>query len=191
LQSGEIQPIGASSPVKVNVRVIAATNCDLARQVTDGHFRKDLFFRLNTFTLNLPPLRERPRDILDLAQHFARFYSKQFNLPMPDFTQQEKEWLMKYNWPGNVRELESRIKRKILLEETPQELFENPGIDLEAGRQRTSDVWPKWRQLSKEQKQQLLENTLNATGGNITHTAQRLGISRRAVQNLCHKITGK
>jgi transcriptional regulator with PAS, ATPase and Fis domain len=199
LQSGETQPIGASSPVKVDVRVIAATNCNLDRQIKDGRFRGDLYFRLNTFTLCLPPLRERPDDILALAQYFARLFSDQFGAPLPCFSPHEKELLTKYHWPGNVREMESYFKRRVILgdktyeslsiAETTQDIDKgnNAGVPYTFGAAGSRS----WRQLSKEAKRQLLAETLAATGGNITHTAKHLGLSRRAIQKLCRNLANK
>lgn len=117
LQSGEIQPVGAARPVKVDVRVVAATNRDLREDANAGLFRKDLFYRLNVTTLWLPPLRSRTDDIPVLARHFAGQYGKECNLPEPVFSREELAAMREYEWPGNVRELQSYVKRRVLFGE--------------------------------------------------------------------------
>jgi transcriptional regulator with GAF, ATPase, and Fis domain len=195
LQFGEVQPVGASRPVKVDVRVVAATNRDLQEEIRTGRFRKDLYYRLSVITLYLPPLRSRPEDVLALAEHFASLYSKQYGLPEPLTTDAEKDWLAKYDWPGNVRELESHIKRRVLF---GQEVFQvesriggpfgreghNGTRTPHAQIQGQVDPAPVWRKLSESEKRRLLTDTLDRTSGNITVAARQLGISRRTIQKL-------
>ncbi len=115
LQEKEIERIGGKTPVKVNVRVIAATNRNLQKEVSEGRFRTDLFFRLNVFPINLPPLRERKADIPLLASHFISRYAKKTGKKITGISHQALADLMTYNWAGNVRELEHLIERSILL----------------------------------------------------------------------------
>jgi DNA-binding NtrC family response regulator len=171
-QSGEIQPVGASNPQKVDVRVIAATNRDLWQEAEAGRFRKDLYYRLNVVTLRLPPLRCRADDIAALARHFAKEFSKQYGLPEPVLSQAELARLCEYEWPGNVRELENFSKRRVLFGEERLPILESGGV---AG----SKVWRKLTELEKSSR---LIEALELNGGNITATARYLGISRRAVQ---------
>lgn len=119
LQSGEVQPVGASVPTLSDARVIAATNRDLQAEVAAGRFRKDLYYRLNAVTLNLPPLWQRPADVRELAQHFVRLFCARFGLPEPLLTEAELSRLASHDWPGNVRELENYIKQRVLFAEVP------------------------------------------------------------------------
>jgi transcriptional regulator with GAF, ATPase, and Fis domain len=115
LQEREVQRVGGTRPESVNVRLIAATNQDLADGVRSGRFRTDLFYRLNVFPIRLPPLRERPDDIAPLAQHFLRrFAERQHKMP-PRLTAEALEHLIAYSWPGNVRELQNVIERAVIL----------------------------------------------------------------------------
>ncbi len=115
LQEREIDRVGGTAPIRVDVRILATSNRDLAACVRDGRFREDLFFRLNVVTLTLPALRERPQDILVLASHFIRRYSEANHRAAPAMTRDAEAALLAYPWPGNVRELENTIHRAVLL----------------------------------------------------------------------------
>ena len=114
LQEREFAPVGSSRSVKVDVRVVAATHRDLAREVDNGNFRQDLFYRLNVFPLEVPPLREREEDIVLLAESFTRQYARRVGraTAAPDRNQQAR--LLAYDWPGNVRELQNVIERAVI-----------------------------------------------------------------------------
>ncbi|HMK18329.1 MAG TPA: sigma-54 dependent transcriptional regulator, partial [Chitinophagaceae bacterium] len=115
LQEKEIEPIGSRSPVKINVRVIAATNRNLEKEVGEGRFRLDLYYRLNVFPITLPPLRERLEDIPELVQHFINIYNRKSGKKVTWVSERVLESMMTYNWPGNIRELENIIERGVLL----------------------------------------------------------------------------
>jgi two-component system response regulator AtoC len=115
LQDGEFSRLGGKHDVKVDVRVIAATNRDLDRMVADGQFREDLYFRLDVVCINLPPLRERRDEIPILCEYFLKQYSVQYHKPYSDVSPDTMRLLMEYDWPGNVRELENVIKRTVVL----------------------------------------------------------------------------
>ena len=115
LQEKEIEPIGSRSPVKINVRVIAATNRNLEKEVGEGRFRLDLYYRLNVFPITLPPLRERLEDIPELVQHFINIYNRKSGKKVTWVSERILESMMTYNWPGNIRELENIIERGVLL----------------------------------------------------------------------------
>jgi two-component system, NtrC family, response regulator AtoC len=115
LQDGEFARLGGKADVQVNVRLIAATNRDLETAVASGHFREDLYFRLNVVSINLPPLRERREEIPILTDHFLRKYSVQYNKPMTSISQELAQQFHAYEWPGNVRQLENLIKRMVVL----------------------------------------------------------------------------
>lgn len=120
LQEREIEPVGASKPVNVDIRIISATNRNLEEQVALGHFREDLFYRLNVFPIFLPPLRERPDDIPLLARHFLTQISAMEGLESKRMTPQLEKALFHYSWPGNVRQLQNALFRAAVLSETPE-----------------------------------------------------------------------
>jgi two-component system response regulator AtoC len=115
LQDGEFARLGGKHDVRVDVRVIAATNRDLERAVADGQFREDLFFRLNVVGINLPPLRERREEIPLLTEYFLKKYSVQYNKPYSEISGETMQLFMEHDWPGNIRELENLIKRAVVL----------------------------------------------------------------------------
>src|SRR4051812_15580811 len=115
LQEHEFEPIGGSKTIKVDVRVIAATNRDLAAMVREGKFRSDLFYRLNVFPLTMPPLRERPQDIPLLAMFFLQKYARKLGRPVTQIAEETVARLRAYAWPGNIRELQNLIERAVVL----------------------------------------------------------------------------
>src|SRR5690606_26129891 len=129
IQEREIDRVGGTSPVKVDIRVLATSNRDLPQAVKEGQFREDLYFRLNVINVELPPLRERPADIEMLASHFVEKYSKANGVPVKPFSASALEALKKNPWKGNVRELENTMHRAILLSHQddiqPEDIFLN------------------------------------------------------------------
>ena len=117
IQEKEIETVGGIMPKKIDVRIVVATNRDLAEEVEKGTFRADLFFRLNIFPIAVPPLRDRGKDIELLARYFMQSFSKKINRPCPELGKDNLKQIMKYNWPGNVRELQHFVERGILLAE--------------------------------------------------------------------------
>jgi transcriptional regulator with GAF, ATPase, and Fis domain len=115
LQDGEFSRLGGKHDVHVDVRIIAATNRDLETAVANGHFREDLFFRLNVVSIYVPPLRDRREEIPMLIEYFLKKYSVQYNKPYTEISQETMHLFMDYDWPGNVRELENQIKRAVVL----------------------------------------------------------------------------
>jgi transcriptional regulator with GAF, ATPase, and Fis domain len=115
LQEREIERIGGSATIKINVRIIAATNRNLEKEVAEGRFRIDLYYRLNVFPLVLPPLRERKEDIPVLANHFAEIFSRKTGKRITGYSDKVLEDMLNYSWPGNIRELEHLIERSVLL----------------------------------------------------------------------------
>jgi len=115
LEYGEFERVGGIRPIKVDVRIIAASNKDLEEEVKKGHFREDLFFRLNVFPIFIPPLRERKEDIIPLAEYFIQYYAREFNKPIPQMSREFKSALLSREWKGNVRELKNTIERVMIL----------------------------------------------------------------------------
>jgi formate hydrogenlyase transcriptional activator len=119
LQEREFEPVGSSQPVRVNVRVIAATNRNLEESIKTGSFRDDLFYRLNVFPVEVPPLRERRSDISKLAMFFVFHYSKKLGKNIEGISQDTMDRISGYSWPGNVRELQNIIERAVILCQQP------------------------------------------------------------------------
>lgn len=115
LQEREVVRVGSRKPVRIDVRLVAATNVNLAQAVAAGNFRQDLYYRLNVFSLKLPALRERPGDIIPLARHFLKVYGHRLNRAVPELSEHAQQALLKYTWPGNIRELENVIHYAVLV----------------------------------------------------------------------------
>jgi len=120
LQEGEVDPVGSKRPVKINVRILSATNRDLYEMIQTGDFREDLFYRLNVFQLTLPPLRERKEDLRYLAYHFLEKIASEEEKEITGMTEEAEEAIMNYQWPGNIRQLENIIFRAVVLADTDQ-----------------------------------------------------------------------
>ncbi|HUH67024.1 MAG TPA: sigma-54 dependent transcriptional regulator [Syntrophales bacterium] len=184
LQEREITRVGGEDVISVDVRVIAATNKDLVREIEAKRFRDDLYYRLNVVTLNVPPLRERKEDIPLLAQHFLTVFAKKNHKGIKGFSPQAMDRLLKYPWPGNVRELMNAIERGVVLSRS-EYLDENefPLAVREGERQEEATVMPVGAaepSLESVEKDAVLK-ALAATGGNKSEAARRLGITRRTL----------
>jgi len=187
LDSGEIQPVGSTNRTIVNVRIIAATNKNLALMVKQGEFREDLFYRLNVVGLRLPSLRERPEDIGLLAVHFLKKYVEGNNKPISGFSSEALRLMEQYPWPGNVRELENVIERAVLLETgvmiTPESLTTDVRNPVVGGLPSHEEL------LSLEQlvRARIIE-TLQKTGNNKARTAEILGIDRTTLWRMIRRM---
>ncbi len=182
LQEREIDRLGDTRPLHVDVRVIATTNRPLGAMVAEGKFRADLFFRLNVIPLSLPPLRERREDVPDLINHFVRKYASASPSHVVRFSPELIERLQAYDWPGNVRELENFVRRALVLAPSPvvgMELLPEAGF--QTGDPSMGGIEPGL--TLRELERTLLEKTLGATGGNRTRAAGMLGVSLRTVRN--------
>jgi two-component system response regulator FlrC len=190
LQEREIDRLGGSAPVRINVRIIATTNRDLNAEVVRGTFREDLYFRLNVVSLRIPQLRERPGDIASLADHFARRYAEVNGFPFRPLSRAAHLRLATNVWRGNVRELENTIHRAVLLaegEEIEAEAIElaptTPGAREAAATPSGGGVSGLVGRRMEEVERDLILETLCHTLGNRTHAATMLGISIRALRN--------
>ena len=190
LQEKEIERLGGSGPISVDVRIIATSNRNLAAAVEQGQFRQDLYYRLHVINVEIPALRDRPRDIELLAGHFLALYSDQFNKPMLTFAPDAMNKLMQYKWPGNVRELNNVIQRTALL--ANNSIVTARDIPVELGQETSSDNWiatlPIGRTLAEVETQFILE-TLKFHDGNRTHAARTLDISLRTLRNKINEFT--
>ncbi|HJS86340.1 MAG TPA: sigma-54 dependent transcriptional regulator [Acetobacteraceae bacterium] len=186
LQEREIDRLGGAGPVKVNVRILATTNRDLAREAERGTFREDLYFRLNVVNLRVPPLRERPGDIAPLAEHFARRYAEVNGVPFRPLSPAALSMLTAHGWRGNVRELENTIHRAVLLAEGaevgPEAIEVAPPANAAAAPV-ASGVAGLVGRTMEEVERDLILQTVGHTLGNRTHAATILGISIRALRN--------
>ena len=199
LQERSIERLGGRSPIPVDVRVIAATNRDLEGALSEGRFREDLYYRLKVVTLRLPPLRERQDDIALLAEYFLNRFSKEMMVDSPGLTDEAKTIMENYSWPGNVRELSNTVQKALIFsrgapisaEETSQAI-RGEATPTEASRSGESETIQNWvrRALTTSRGDKifseivdrfsglLISEALNMTGGNRSHAAKLLGLSR-------------
>ena len=184
LQEREFEPLGGIQTIKVDTRVIAATNKHLEAEIAAGRFREDLYYRLNVVTLDVPPMRERREDIPCLADFFLKQYAAKNRRLIQGFTPRATDLLMRYAWPGNVRELENIIERAVIMSRgnviTPLE-FPNDIQELDEELKDSQINLTPGRSLKEVEKAMILR-TLEETGGNRTHAARILGITRRTLQ---------
>lgn len=197
IQEREIDRVGGKTPVKVNIRIIATSNRDLQSEARAGRFREDLFYRLNVVNLQLPALRERPADILALADHFSARYAKANGLPPKALSAEARTFLTRHRWNGNVRELENTMHRAVLLSTADEidvnairlpdgtKLDEAPlgGVAQKAAAAADAASRAFVGKTVAEVEQDLILQTLDHCLGNRTHAANILGISIRTLRN--------
>ncbi|MBB1384574.1 sigma-54-dependent Fis family transcriptional regulator [Pseudoalteromonas sp. SG45-5] len=182
LETGEFTPLGANNSEQVNVRLIAATNQDLASAITNGQFRQDLYYRLNTFVITLPALRERKDDILPLAAHFINQFAGKYNKSPCTLSQSVEELLCNHSWPGNIRELSHVIERAMLI--STDSVIELPNIMLDNQVNQGQSI-PKL--TLEELEKQRITDVLQQHNQQITAAAKSLGISRNALYRRMEK----
>lgn len=175
LQEGEILRVGATTPVRVDVRIIAAANASLESEVEQGRFRRDLLYRLNVITIDLPPLRKRQTDIPLLAHHFSNKYSQRYQKPIKGITGEVLERLLRYSWPGNVRELENVVERAVIMADSDQVSSVHLPNRPELGTL-PDDFCTRLVSMADMEKM-LIERTLQSLNGHKGRTAEILGIS--------------
>jgi two-component system response regulator HydG len=181
LQESVIERLGGNEPIPVDVRIIAATNADLAAMVTAGRFREDLYYRLNVINLELPALRHRGEDVVLLADHFLQKYNEKNNKNLQGFKPEALEVLQRYSWPGNVRELENALERAVVLSKA--ELIDVGALpqSVVSGRPRADVVTIPVGTTLRDAEMQLIEATLESTGGDKETAANILGIAARTI----------
>ena len=173
LEEKEFTRVGSNELIKVDVRVVSATNRDIREAIASGQFREDLYYRLNVVTIDLPPLRERKEDVPLLANHFLKKFTAENQKEVSGFSPEVTDFLLKYQWPGNVRELENTIERAVIL-------AQNSEIQLADLLQKSSSLVNSAspiRSLDEVEKNHII-SILNETGRNYTKAAKILGISR-------------
>ncbi len=196
LQQRTVIPLGSSTPRPVDFRLVAATNTSLLDRIAEGTFRQDLYYRLRVMTIDLPPLRERPGDIVPLAMYFVATYAEQTGLPpgkLPSLTPDALEELRRHRWPGNVRELENSIQRALIL---------CGGEEIRAHHLRLEEEGDLWSPESVESlsyedgkqkalaafRRRIVERALSATGGNVTRAAEMCDLTRAAFQRIMRSL---
>ena len=195
LQEKKFTPVGSTREVKTNARIIAATNRNLEKMIEDGHFREDLFYRLNVMPLFLPSLRDRKDDIADLVQHFIKKFNKQMNREISHVSSEAVEVMTSYRWPGNIRELENVIERAFIIENSnvigisslPDSLKEqrsqlNPAQALNAVTQNGDASSPLDFEIFREQSEkEFIVNALKANHGRINQTVAHANIPKNTL----------
>jgi len=183
LQEQSFERVGGTTPLHVDVRIIAATNRNLEDLIRQGSFREDLYYRLNVITIDIPPLRERREDIPPLLQHFVERFSKENQRETPSFSREAWEMLLRYSWPGNVRELENIVHRAVILargdvlttDDLPPVMKALPREASAGARNAIADLPGQVERLEKE----LVLEALRLQDGNQSRAAAQLGISER------------
>ena len=176
LEKRKINRVGSNIDIPIDIRLISATNMPLHNMVAEGKFREDLFYRINTFEVNVPPLRERQDDIPILAEHFIKIYSTKYNKPKLKIKKSTLKLLAKHNWPGNIRELQNTIERAIVLCENDDLVFDDFSI-----KTKEQDQVEKERvTILDEMEKGMILKALRINNGNVTKAAKDLGLQRNA-----------
>jgi DNA-binding NtrC family response regulator len=178
LQNRSVTRIGSNIPVTIDIRLISATNRDLQTMIADGLFREDLLYRINTITIEIPPLRERGSDILLLAEFYLDKYGSKYNKPSLVISQKAKQRLMNYPWPGNVRELQHCIERAVILADKDE--IDESNLALSSNTQQISSYS---FQTFEEMEKQMILASIEKENGNMSAVAKNLGITRPTLYN--------
>ena len=173
LERREISRLGSTTTTPIDVRLLCATNADIHTEVSEGRFREDLFYRINTIEITIPPLRERGEDIILLAEHFLKTYAHKYNKVVTTLNRDARQRLLRHTWPGNVRELMHAVERAVLLAKGPALCAQD--FVLKESARRTAQT----QTLNLERlEQEAIERAMSIAGGNVTRAAELLGITR-------------
>jgi DNA-binding NtrC family response regulator len=196
LQEREFERVGGAETIKVDVRVVSATNRNLETMITDGKFREDLYYRLNVIPITLPPLRDRREDIPLIARHFVAKSCKSNNLALKTLTQEAVRALMAYTWPGNIRQLENAIEhavamsgpaRDIAASTLPADISESSG-SLLMPTVAIPDEGLNFQSVVSQLERELITRCLEKTGGNKRQAARLLQLSRTTLIDKLHRL---
>lgn len=182
LQNRNVTPLGSNLPIPIDVRLISATNADLKALIVEGRFREDLYYRLNTITIEVPPLRERGSDIELFACHFQQLYREKYHKSELEFSSEALKAISEYHWPGNVRELQHCMERAVIMAD--REVIDTKHLALNpAGSAEPAAAF----QTLEEMEKQMIVTTLEKEGGKIRAVADKLGITRQTLYNKLRK----
>lgn len=182
LEGGQFEPIGSSKTCTVDVRILSATNADLAREVAEGRFRRDLLYRLNTVEIHVPALRERREDIPLLATHFLSRHVSRYRKPIKGFDSGCVQVLLDYPWPGNVRELDHTVERAVLMASGQQVRASDLGLPTR------SDDGPRWDEMTLDEVERMVvEQAVARAAGDVSAAAKALGLSRGSLYRRLEK----
>ena len=184
LQTGRIRRVGGTEEIPVDVRIIAATNRDLAAEIREGRFREDLYYRLNLVQLRLPPLRDREGDVLVLATHILKKACASFNMNAAALTRAAEKALLKYTWPGNVRELENKIQKALL--NSSSRVIDVDSLDLPEDPDRELLSLKAAREQAEAH---AINLALTKARGNLTLAASFLGIDRKVLRDIMERLS--
>lgn len=178
LQEREVVPVGGSRPIRVDIRLISATNVNLMKSVEEGKFRQDLYYRLNVIPINIPPLRERGEDIIKLAEYFIEKFSRRTGKPVIKLSERAENALLAYHWPGNVRELENAIERALVVSDSVMIELEDLPEEVRGKSMKDKEVEVKMQAdgTLRETEKEIIIRVLKETGGNKRLASQKLGI---------------
>ena len=193
IQEKEFERVGGNELIKTDVRIISATNRDLKQAVEKKEFREDLFYRLNSFPIIIPPLRQRKGDILVLAQHFLESFNKKLNKNIKGFSKKAYKLIYDYNWPGNIREMENTIERCLIIsdkdiidvDDMPAHIrASEPALNSDSNLSLFSDdnIIP-----FEKLKEESIRHALKVTNGNIVEAAKKLQLGRATIYRLMEK----
>ena len=176
--------VGSNTPQATDIRLICATNRNVEEMVAKGEFREDLFYRINTIHLNLPPLRERREDILPLARYFIKKYSRRYGRDIPSISQPACEKLLSYGWPGNIRELQHVMEKCVILSDGDELRIENLQFDKAANLSSVGKNEDDGRlQTLDEMERDMIKKAIDMSRGNLSQAASKLGITRQTLYN--------
>ncbi len=177
IQSGQITRVGSNTPVPVDIRLISATNRNVVDMATQGTFREDLLYRINTIHLDIPPLRQRMEDIVPLAEMFLAKYAAKYNKPASSFSREVKKLLSTYSWPGNIRELQHTVEKAVIL--SGGKAIDTDTLLLNTHRRSIADPGSTLKEIERE----VIREAIERHGGNLSAVAGQLGITRQALYN--------
>ena len=184
IEKRQINRLGSTQAVPIDVRLICATNADIRQLVDEGNFRQDLLYRINTIEIHIPPLRERGNDIILLAEYFLQRYARKYKKDMRGLTREAKNKLLKYAWPGNVRELQHTIERAVILGDGSLLKPENFLFHASPKQRKEEEMILNLEQLER----QTIEKAMKLSEGNISRAAEYLGITRFALYRKLEKL---
>ena len=186
IEKRETSRIGSSKKKKVDVRIISATNADLAARISEGTFRQDLFYRINPIELHIPPLRERGNDIILLAEHFLSIFAMRYDRKGVSLSDDARTKLLNHSWPGNVRELQHSIERTLVLCSSPT--LSAADIQITPNTQSAGNEDTQQTLNLEELERNAIKRAVSMSNGNLTQAAELLGITRFALYRKIDKL---